>query len=119
MQVLFESRDPQGASVRPFAERRVRFALRRLSWLVPRAKVQLSDVNGPRGGIDKRCSIELDAAGAQPVLVTALARDWRAAIDDAVSRAARTLMRVWRRGKDKERRAAPGARLMLAREAQP
>ena len=118
MQVLFESRDPEGASVRPFAVRRVRFALRRLSWLVPRAKVQLSDINGPRGGIDKRCRIEIDAAGAQPVLVTALARDWRAAIDEAVSRAARTLMRVWRRGKQQQRPAVSASRLTFAREPQ-
>jgi hypothetical protein len=53
MQVLFESRDPQGAQLREVAVRRVRFVMRRLTWLVPRAKVHLSDVNGPRGGVDK------------------------------------------------------------------
>ena len=52
MQVLFESRDPAGAQLRGVAEHRVRFVMRRLTWLVPRAKVQLSDVNGPRGGVD-------------------------------------------------------------------
>ena len=116
MQVLFDSRDPEGAVVRPFAERRVRFALRRLSWLVPRARVQLSDVNGPRGGIDKCCRIELDAAGARPVLVTALARDWWAAIDQAVTRAARMLLRAWRRAKRHELRRPADARLVFATE---
>lgn len=55
MHVLFESRDPEGAQLRELAVRRVRFVMRRLAWLVPRAKVQLTDVNGPRGGVDKRC----------------------------------------------------------------
>jgi ribosome-associated translation inhibitor RaiA len=118
MQVLFDARDPEGAAVRPFAERRVRFALRRLSWLVPRARVQLSDVNGPRGGIDKCCRIELDAAGAPPVLVTALARDWRRAIDEAVSRAARTLLRARRRAKRHELGRPADARLNLAAQGQ-
>ena len=40
MQVIFESRDVDGASLRDQAVQRVRFALRRLSALVPRAKVQ-------------------------------------------------------------------------------
>lgn len=118
MQVLFDARDPESAVVRPFAERRLRFALRRLSWLVPRARVLLSDVNGPRGGIDKCCRIELGAVGAPPVLVTALARDWRAAIDEAVSRAARTLLRVWRRAKRHEQRCPADARLHFATQGQ-
>lgn len=116
MQVLFESRDAEGACVRPFAVRRVRFALRRLSWLVPRARVHLSDVNGPRGGADKRCRIELDAADAPPVLVTALARDWRGAIDQAVRRAASALLRTWRRARRHEHRSTGHARLGFERE---
>lgn len=59
MHVLFKSRNPQATDLRDLAERRVRFVLRRLSRLVPRAEVQLSDLNGPRGGVDKRCQVEL------------------------------------------------------------
>lgn len=98
MQVLFESRDPQGAQWREVAVRRLRFVLRRLTWLVPRARVQLSDVNGPRGGVDKQCRVELKTANAGTVVVTAMARDWPAALDTALARSARTLVRVWRRG---------------------
>jgi hypothetical protein len=97
MQVLFESRDPQGAQWREPAVRRLRFVLRRLTWLVPRARVQLSDVNGPRGGVDKQCRVELKTAQAGTVVVTAMARDWQAALDTALARSARTLVRVWRR----------------------
>jgi ribosome-associated translation inhibitor RaiA len=98
MQVLFESRDPDGAAWRDVAVRRLRFVLRRLSWLVPRARVQLFDVNGPRGGVDKQCRVELKTANAGTVVVTAMARDWHAALDTALARSARTLVRVWRRG---------------------
>lgn len=100
MQVLFKSRHPHAADLRDLTERRVRFVLRRVSWLVPRAEVQLSDVNGPRGGFDKRCQVELRTGGAGPVVVTSMAKDWRTALDNALARAARLLMRLWRRGTD-------------------
>jgi hypothetical protein len=108
MQVLFESRDPQGAQLREVAVRGLRFVMRRLSWLVPRAKVQLSDVNGPRGGVDKRCRVELKTDSAGTVVITSLARDWRCALDSALARAARVLVRVWRRGGDRRGRLAVG-----------
>jgi ribosome-associated translation inhibitor RaiA len=103
MQVLFKSRHPQAAELRGLAERRVRFALRRLGWLVPRAEVQMSDVNGPRGGVDKRCQVELRTDGAGSVVVASVAKDWRTALDHALKRAARFLMRLWRRGSDSRR----------------
>jgi ribosome-associated translation inhibitor RaiA len=105
MQVLFESRDPNGAQWREIAVRRLRFVLRRLTWLVPRARVQLSDVNGPRGGVDKQCRVELKTASAGTVVITAMARDWHAALDTAMARSARTLVRVWRRGHPSQRTA--------------
>lgn len=98
MQVVFESRDPEGARLRDLAVQRVRFVMRRLSWLVPRAKVQLADVNGPRGGVDKRCQIELKTDGDRTVVITAMSRDWRSALDQALARAARALVRVLHRG---------------------
>jgi len=103
MQVLFKSRDPQATELRDLTERRVRFVLRRLSWLVPRAEVHLSDMNGPRGGVDKRCQVELRTDGAGSVVVASVAKDWHTALDQALARAARFLMRLWRRGGDSRR----------------
>lgn len=108
MQILFESRAPDAAPLRELAERRVRFVMRRLSWLVPRARVQLSDVNGPRGGLDKRCQIELKTETAGTVVITAVDRDWRSALESALARAARTLVRTWRRTHQRPRQRALG-----------
>jgi ribosome-associated translation inhibitor RaiA len=113
MQVLFESRDPRGAQMRDVVESRLRFVMRRSSWLVPRARVHLADVNGPRGGIDKRCQIELKTSNSGTVVITAMAHDWHVAIETAIARAARSLVRVWRRGKHSPRAAT--ARLAFER----
>ena len=92
MQVIFESPDPQAAELRTLTERRVRQAFKRLAWLTPRVRVHLSDINGPRGGIDKRCQIELLTDGGNPVVVTSLARNWFTALQSALARAARSLL---------------------------
>jgi hypothetical protein len=93
MQVIFESRDLGGNQMRDMSVERVRFSLRRLSALVPRAKVQFSDVNGPRGGVDKRCQVELSTGAVGTVVITSLARDWRTALERSLARATRVLVR--------------------------
>lgn len=103
MQVLFKSRHPHAADLRELAERRVRFVLRRIGGRIPRAEVQMSDVNGPRGGADKRCQVELRTDGAGSVVVSSTASDWRTALDNALARAARFLLRLWRRSTDSRR----------------
>ena len=89
MQVLFESRDPQGAEWREVAVRRLRFVLRRLSWLVPRARVRLSDVNGPRGGVDKQCRVLVTLTHGPAAVVEDLDADLPTLIDRALARAGR------------------------------
>lgn len=103
MQIIFESRDADGADMREASIARVQFALRRLNGVVPRAKVQFSDVNGPRGGIDKRCQVELMAEGSAHVVIASLARDWRTALDRSLSRATRTLTRSLQKRQKPER----------------
>ena len=103
MQILFKSRDPQAHALRDEAQRRARFVFRRLEWLIPRATVQLSDVNGPRGGIDKRCQVEIKSDAVGTVVVASVARDWRTALDRALARAARFLVRQRQRGNDPQR----------------
>jgi hypothetical protein len=97
MHIIFESRDADGARMRELSVARVRFVLRRLTALVPRAKVQFSDVNGPRGGVDKRCQVELSTETAGTVVIASLARDWRTALDRSLGRAARVLTRSTQR----------------------
>jgi hypothetical protein len=93
MQILFETRDPEGPSLRELVQRRTRFVLRRLGWLVPRVRVQMVDVNGPRGGVDKRCQVQLQPLHGAPLVITAMASDWRGALDQALGRAARLVRR--------------------------
>jgi hypothetical protein len=93
MQVIFESREPWGDALREPAVRRVRLAMRHLKWLAPRAKVQMSEVKGECGGIDKRCQVELAADEAGSVVITSITRDWRSALQSALSRAVQALMR--------------------------
>ncbi|MCP5284973.1 MAG: HPF/RaiA family ribosome-associated protein [Burkholderiaceae bacterium] len=109
MQLIFETRDPQAARWRDMAERRLRFVIRRLQWLVPQARIRLSDVNGPRGGVDKRCQVELHAAGAGTVVVTAVATHWPAALDRALARAGRALLRALRRARQQRASDLPVA----------
>lgn len=108
MQVLFSCRAPQAGDLRELARLRLRAALQRLSSRVPRVTVQLSDVNGPRGGVDKRCQLTLHTAGAGSVIVTAVASEWRVAFDEALARAQRLLARLLHR---LPRRATPLRRL--------
>lgn len=97
MQIVFESRDADGAQMRDLSVARVRFALRRLATFVPHAKVLFSDVNGPRGGVDKRCQVELKTDNAGTVVIASLARDWRTALDRSLGRATRVLRRSLQR----------------------
>jgi hypothetical protein len=94
MQVMFESRHPEAAQMRELAERRVRFALRRLSWIIPRAKVRLAEVAGAAG--DKLCHLELRTWRGGIVVILSRGNDWRAALEAALARAARAMRRTWR-----------------------
>jgi hypothetical protein len=97
MQIIFESRDTDANQMRDLSIERVRFALRRLTSWVPRAKVQFSDINGPRGGVDKRCQVELKTDTVGTVVITSLAHDWRTALDRSLTRATRVLTRSLQR----------------------
>ncbi|HEY7372516.1 MAG TPA: HPF/RaiA family ribosome-associated protein [Polyangia bacterium] len=48
--------------------------------------VRLEDVNGPKGGLDKRCRVELLIAGAAPIIVDETDQDAYAAVDLAGER---------------------------------
>jgi putative sigma-54 modulation protein len=71
--------------------RRASFALSRLSQRIRRVEVRLADVNGPRGGIDKRCRVLVHLDGATPMLVEAQGGDLLELIDRAMGRIGRAV----------------------------
>jgi putative sigma-54 modulation protein len=79
--------------LRDYAERRVRFALGAFSGRVRSLVMHLADENGPRGGVDKRCTIRASLPGAPPVIIEQLEADLYGAIDRAADRAGRAVSR--------------------------
>jgi ribosome-associated translation inhibitor RaiA len=74
--------------------RRVRFSLTRLLTADSRVAVALSDVNGPRGGWDKRVLVRVTTARLPEVIIQEDGDDVIVAVNRAVDRAARTLARA-------------------------
>ena len=79
--------------LRTQAERRVRFALGSTSGRVRSVVVRLADENGPRGGVDKRCTIRANLPGGPPVIIEQQEADLYVAIDRAADRAGRAVSR--------------------------
>jgi putative sigma-54 modulation protein len=80
-------------ALRTQAERRVRFALGSTSGRVSSVVMRLADASGPRGGVDKRCTIRANLPGAPPVIIEQQEADLHVAIDRAADRAGRAVSR--------------------------
>ena len=98
-------------ALRSHTRRRLHYALSGIDDQIQRVVVRLSDVNGPRGGRDKRCRLQLVLAGLPDVIVEDTQADLYVAIDRASDRARRTLLRRLERRKAGLNRA--GRRLLL------
>jgi len=73
--------------------RRLVSAMSYCSGHVNRVVIRLSDINGPRGGADKRCHIQVVLAGIPDVVVEDTKVDLYDAIDRATDRARRSVFR--------------------------
>ncbi len=80
-------------ALRSHAERRIRLALTCCDDHILRVNMRLSDINGPRGGIDKHCHLQVMLAGLPGVVIEDTEADMYVAINRAADRAGRTLIR--------------------------
>jgi putative sigma-54 modulation protein len=103
-------------SARAHIERRLHFGLGRLFPRILRVTVQIVDLNGPRGGEDKVCRIEIRMLPTGSVIVEDTDADLYVAVNRAVDRAARSASRAIKRTQDIERSSWPpdGPRPALA-----
>jgi len=81
------------APMRDYCERALRFALGRFVDRLGPIVARFSDVNGPKGGDDKRCHLLVPVAGGQTVSVERVHGDLYAAMDLAAARAAHAVRR--------------------------
>lgn len=78
-------------SLLSYAQRRAQVAMSYCSGHINRMVIRLSDINGPRGGADKRCHIQVVLAGIPDVVVQDTEENLYDAIDRAVDRTRRAV----------------------------
>lgn len=86
--------------IRDYTTRRLQFALNRNDNHITRVQVRLADINGPRGGVDKRCQIDISLAGHNDIVIEDTETNLYVAIDRASDRCARTLTRRLERARE-------------------
>ena len=86
-------------ALKSYTTKRMQFALNRNDSYITRARIWLADINGPRGGVDKRCQIELKLAGQNNIVIEDIEADLYFAIDRASDRCMSTLSRRLARSK--------------------
>lgn len=81
-------------ALREYAAHRLSFTLRRFAHRVRRVNLRLVDVNGPRRGVDSRCSIVAELTDGGQLFVDAIAAWPFAAITRAVGRLSEAMRRA-------------------------
>lgn len=79
---------------------RLEFALARYARFVRSVVVRLSDENGPRGGMDRCCTVDVQLRAGAPVRVVQVASTWEGAVDLAADRAGYAVSRKLDRRRD-------------------
>lgn len=80
-------------TLKHYIERRLQFALGRFGRTIRQVTIRLSDVNGPRGGRDKSCHVEVRLIPDDRIIVGDTQSDLYAAINGAIERAVRAVSR--------------------------
>jgi len=108
MQIDIQARDfSLTDALRSHAERRLHFALSCCDDHIQRIVMRLSDINGPRGGADKRCHLQVVLKGLPDVVIEDTEADLYVAIDRATDRAGRTVVRKIDRRQTLSKQGAP------------
>lgn len=83
--------------LRTHVEQRLKFALSRFQDHLTGVTVHLADINGPRGGVDKLCQLQVCVHGLPDIVVKDTEADLYVAVNRAAGRAGRMLRRHLRR----------------------
>jgi putative sigma-54 modulation protein len=114
MQYDIQSLDfPTTPALAGHARRRLGFGLARHADRIARVVVRLGDDNGPRGGPDKFCRLQVSLIDAPQVVIRDTGPDLYAVIDRASDRAARAVAKQLERNRFGRQRNSLAAALQL------
>lgn len=83
------------STIEEYVERRLFFALGRFADVVKHVDVTLSEINGPKGGVDKLCLMRVGLKRqTKPVVADVLHEDLRTSIDLTADRLGRAVARA-------------------------
>uniref|UniRef100_A0ABX1N726 HPF/RaiA family ribosome-associated protein n=1 Tax=Aromatoleum buckelii TaxID=200254 RepID=A0ABX1N726_9RHOO len=94
------------SGLRDYVARRMRFAIGRFRDQIQWARIKVADVNGPRGGADKRCVVQLRLRNCPDVIFSVTGTDARPVVDLAAERVSQVLVRRLARLRQFSREAA-------------
>lgn len=89
--------------VRWYVNRRMNFVFNQHAQYIHSVQVSLADINGPKGGVDKRCRITVELPKYGTVFVEHVEGDFYAAINRASERASRVIKNKISRRRDRQR----------------
>jgi len=104
MQLQIESRHVYLTdALEDYVARRVGFAFNRVAHRITDIVVRLANINGPRGGEDKSCQVQVRLNRGRTVVLEGRDASAYRAIDRTLSRAKRTVREELRRRRDRRR----------------
>ena len=105
MKILFHGDHAFSKDIEEFIYSRCEPAFDRFDSVIRDIKVTVRDENGPRGGDDIRCIIQIAMTGLADVIVHDQAESVKAAVGEAIDRAAYQVSRRLNRHKSEVRKA--------------
>lgn len=93
-------------NLKELIEKRVRYGLGRFERRLARVHVRLTDENGPKGGVDKRCTLAVDLGSAGTLRAAVDDTAYEPAISRAVDRLSRRIRDHLQRRRDIRRKSA-------------
>jgi ribosomal subunit interface protein len=108
MQIDIQARSfPLTKALKKYTEQKLTSSLSGCKDQLRRVVIRLSDINGPRGGEDKHCHIQVVLPGMPDVIIEDTEDDMYAAIDKATDRASSAVTRKVTRKKSRQRHSLP------------
>ena len=111
---LLSQRDIHGTDTMDALQRRAERLLGRIAHRIAGLDVSLADLNGPKGGVDRQCQIQARLHDGNLVVVKARSAGFGAAIDLAMQKLARKLVKQRQRVVETRRQSPSFARMAAA-----